>query len=77
MFFCRTIKFWFLALIFPRKGKSRLILLLLVLKPPRLTKSRTEMMPKNLEKRATQLRRLPLLTPKTEVWRRKGSVLKT
>jgi hypothetical protein len=66
----------FIALIFSRKGQSRLILLL-VLKPPRLTKARPEMMPKNLEKRATRLRRLPLLTPKTEIWRRKGSVLKT
>jgi hypothetical protein len=77
MFFCRTIKFWFFSLIFPRKGQSRLILLLPVLKPLRLTKARTEMMLKNLKKRVTQLRRLPLLTPKTEVWRRKGSVLKT
>jgi hypothetical protein len=67
MFFCRTIKFWFLVLIFPRKGLSRLILDLLVLKPPRLTKARTEMMLKNLEKKATRLRRLPLLTLKTDV----------
>jgi hypothetical protein len=50
MFFCRTIKFWFLVLIFPRRGQSRLILHLLVSKPPRLTDARTEMMPKNLEK---------------------------
>jgi hypothetical protein len=73
MFFYSTIKFWFLVLIFLRKGQSRLILLLLVLKPPSLTKARKEMMPKNLEKRATRLRRLPLLTLKTEIWRRRGS----
>jgi hypothetical protein len=77
MLFCRTIKFWFLVLIFPRKGQSRLILLLLVLKPPRLTRARMEMMPKNLEKRATRLRRLPLLTLKTKMWREKGSAQET
>jgi hypothetical protein len=77
MLFCRIIKFWFLVLIFPRKGQSRLILLLLVLKPPRLTKARTEMMPKNLEKRAALLRCLPLLSPKMEIWRKRGSVLET
>jgi hypothetical protein len=47
---------------------------MLVLKPPRLMKARTEMMPKNLEKRVTQLRHLPLLTLIMEIWRRKGSV---
>jgi hypothetical protein len=73
MFFCRTIKFWFLALIFLRKGQSKMILLLLVLKPPKLTKARMKMMPKNLEKRATRLHRVPLLTLKKEIWRRKGS----
>jgi hypothetical protein len=75
MFFCRIIKFWFLILIFPRKGQSRMILHLLVPKPPRLTKARTEMMPKNLEKIVAQLRRLPLLSPKMELWRERGSVL--
>jgi hypothetical protein len=39
MFFCRTIKFWFLVLIFPRRGQSRLILHLLVLKPPEADES--------------------------------------
>jgi hypothetical protein len=73
MFFCRIIKFLFLVLIFSRKGQSRLILHLLVLKPPRLMKARTEMMPKNLEKRVTRPRRLPLRTLTTEIWRRKGS----
>jgi hypothetical protein len=38
-----------------------MILLLLLLKPPRLTKARTEMMLKFLEKTAALLRRLPLL----------------
>jgi hypothetical protein len=45
----------FLALIFPRKDQSRLILLLLVLKPPRLMKIRTEMKPKDLWRRAALL----------------------
>jgi hypothetical protein len=77
MFLCRTIKFWFLVLIFSRKGQSRLILHLLVLKPPRLTKARTEMMLKNLEKRVVLQRCLPLLSPKMEIWRERGSVLET
>jgi hypothetical protein len=67
MLFCRTIKFWFLVLIFPRKGQSRLILLLLVLKPPRLTKARMEMKPKDLWRRATLLHRLLLPSPKMEI----------
>jgi hypothetical protein len=45
---CRTTNLWFLALIFPRKDQSRLILLLLVLKPLRLMKIRTEMKLKDL-----------------------------
>jgi hypothetical protein len=36
----------FLALIFPRKDQSMLILLLLILEPPRLAKTRTKMKPK-------------------------------
>jgi hypothetical protein len=54
-----------------------LILLLLVLKPPRLTKAKMEMMPKNLEKRVALLCRLPLLSPKIEIWRKRGSALET
>jgi hypothetical protein len=77
MLFCRTIKFWFLVPIFPRKGQSRLIVLLLVLKPPRLTKARMEMMSKNIEKGATLLRRLPLLSPKMEIWGKRGSMHET
>jgi hypothetical protein len=73
--FCRIIKFWFLVHIFLRKGQSRLILLLLVLKASRLTKARTEMMPKNLEKRVALLRRLPLLFLKMGIWRKRGSAL--
>jgi hypothetical protein len=48
-------------------------MLLLVLKPSRLEKTRTEMKPKDLWRRAALLRRLPLLTPKIEVWRKRGS----
>jgi hypothetical protein len=53
-----------------------LILLLLLLKPLRLTKARMEM-PKILERIAAPLRRLPLPTLERKFWRRKGSVLKT
>jgi hypothetical protein len=77
MSFCRIINFWFVVLLFQRKGQFRLILLLLLLKPPRLTKARTEMMPKILERIAALLRRLPLPTLKRKVWRGKGSVLTT
>jgi hypothetical protein len=59
MSFCRIINIWFLVLIFPRKGQFTLIMILLFLKPPRLTKARTEMMPKILERIAALLRRLP------------------
>jgi hypothetical protein len=77
MSFCRIINFWFLVLIFPRKGQFELILILLFLKPPRLTKARTEMMPKILERIAALLHRHPLPTLKRKVWRRKGSILTT
>jgi hypothetical protein len=70
---CRTTSFWFLALIYPRKDRSKLILLLLVLKPPRLANTRTEMKPKDLWRRAVLLRRLPLPSLKIEVWRKRGS----
>jgi hypothetical protein len=60
MSFCRIINPWLLILLFQRKGQFRLILLLLLLKPPRLTKARTEMMPNFLEKIAALLCRLPL-----------------
>jgi hypothetical protein len=54
-----------------------LILLLLILKPPRLAKTRTEMKPKNLWRRAILLHRLPPPTLKTKVWRKRGSAQKT
>jgi hypothetical protein len=47
--FVRATNFWFLVLLFPRKG------------PPRLTKARMEMMLKFLEKKAGLLCLLPLL----------------
>jgi hypothetical protein len=74
---CRIINFWFLILLFQRKGQFRLILLLLLLKPSRLTKARTKMMPKILERIAALLCRLTLPTLKSKVWRGKGSVLMT
>jgi hypothetical protein len=42
-------------------------MVLLVLKPPRLMKARTEMKPKDLWRRVILLRRLPLLSPKMEI----------
>jgi hypothetical protein len=50
-----------------------LILLLLIPKPPRLAKSRTEMKPKILWRRAVLLHRLPLPTLRIKVWRKRGS----
>jgi hypothetical protein len=59
--FVRATNFWFLVLLFQRKGHFRLILLLLLLKPLRLRKARTEMMPKFLERKVALVHRLPLL----------------
>jgi hypothetical protein len=67
----RATNFWSLVLLFQRKGQFRLILLL---KPLRLMKARREMMPKFLKRIVALLRRLPLVTLKRKVWRRKGSV---
>jgi hypothetical protein len=68
MLFVGPPVFWFLALIYPRKDQSRVILLLLVLKPPRLANTRMEMKPKDLCRRAALLHRLPPPTLKKEVW---------
>jgi hypothetical protein len=43
--FFRIIDLWFLALLSQREDNLRLILLLVTLKPPRLTRARKEMMP--------------------------------
>jgi hypothetical protein len=64
---CRATNFWFLVLIFPRKGQFRLILILLLLKPLRLTKARMEMMSKILKRIAALLRCLPPPTLKRKV----------
>jgi hypothetical protein len=61
----------------PRKDQSRLILLLLVLKPLRLANTWTEMKLKDLWRRAALLHRLPPPTPKKEVYRKRGSALMT
>jgi hypothetical protein len=58
---CRIINPWLLVLLFQRKGQFWLILLLLLPKPSRLTKIRTEMMSKILEKIADLLHHLPPL----------------
>jgi hypothetical protein len=47
---CRTTNSSFHALLFQRKGLFRLIWPLLYLKPLRVKKIRTEMMPKNQKK---------------------------
>jgi hypothetical protein len=43
--FFRIINFWFLAPFYQREDNSRLILLLVTLKPPRLMRAKKEMMP--------------------------------
>jgi hypothetical protein len=60
-----------------RKGLFRLIWPLLYLKPPRLKKIRTEMMPKNQKKTPAQRYRLLLRSLKTLVRTRRGSVSTT
>jgi hypothetical protein len=64
----------FLVLLFQRRGQFRRILPLLLLKPPRLTMARMEMMPKFPEKKAASLHCLPLLFLKSQAWIRRGSV---
>jgi hypothetical protein len=57
--FCRATNFWFLILLFQRRGPFRKILSLLLLKPPRLTMARMEMMPKFPGKRVAPLLAFP------------------
>jgi hypothetical protein len=71
---CRATDFWFLILLFQRRGPFRRILPLLLLKPPRLMVARTEMMLKFPEKRVASLRRLPLLFLKSRAWIKRGSM---
>jgi hypothetical protein len=54
---CRVTNSLFLVLLFQRQGPYRLILSLLHLKPPRLTKVRTEMMSKNWKMRLARRHR--------------------
>jgi hypothetical protein len=54
-----------------------LIMLLLILEPPRLAKTRMEMKPKILWRRAILLHRLPQPTLKIKVQRKRGSAQKT
>jgi hypothetical protein len=53
LFIRRVINSLFLVLLFRRQGPYQMILLILHLKPPRLTKVRTEMMSKNQKLRLT------------------------
>jgi hypothetical protein len=64
----------FLALLFQRQGPYRLIWPLLHLKPPRLTKVRTEMMSRNQKKKLARRHRLLPHLLKRLVSTRKGSV---
>jgi hypothetical protein len=64
----------FHALLFQRKGLFRLIWPLLFLKPPRLKKIRTEMMPKDRKKIPARQHRLLLRFLKILVRTRRGSV---
>jgi hypothetical protein len=70
----RGINSLFHALLFQRKGLFRLIWPLLYLKPLRLKKIRTEMMPKNLKKTLVRRHRLLLCSLKILVSTRRGSV---
>jgi hypothetical protein len=67
----------FLALIFLRKDLWMLILPLLILKPPRLARTRTEMKPKVLWRIVSPLCRLPLPTLRINVEGRSGNMQKT
>jgi hypothetical protein len=54
-----------------------LILLLLILKPPRLAKTRMEMKPKILWRRVILLHHIPPPTLRIKVWRKRGSTQNT
>jgi hypothetical protein len=67
----------FLVLLYQRKDLFRLILFLLHPMPPRLSKVRTEMMPKIHWRELARLRCLLLLIQKILVSTERGSVLKS
>jgi hypothetical protein len=73
--FFRITNFWFLTLLSPREDNSRLILLLVTLKPSRLRSARKEMMPWILKKIVALLHHLLLPSLEIKVWRRKGNAL--
>jgi hypothetical protein len=64
----------FLILLCQIRVQLRLIQSLLLLKPQRLMKVRTEMMPKFLERKAAPLRCLPLQILKSQALIRRGSI---
>jgi hypothetical protein len=74
LFICRTTNSLFHALLFQRKGLFQLIWPLLFLKPPRMKKIRTEMMPKDRKKIPARQHRLLLRFLKILVRTRRGSV---
>jgi hypothetical protein len=74
---CRAINPLFPVLLSQREDLFRLILFLLRLKPPRLRKARTEMMPKIRWKELVRLRRLLLHIQKSLVLIRRGSAPKS
>jgi hypothetical protein len=74
LFIRRVINSLFLVLLFRRQGPYQLILLLLHLKPPRLTKVRTKMISKNQKTRLARRHRfLPHLRTRL-LSTRKGNV---
>jgi hypothetical protein len=60
-----------------RKDLSMLILPLLILKPPRLARTRTEMKPMVLWRISSPLCHLPMLTLRIKVRGRSGNIQKT
>jgi hypothetical protein len=73
LFICRTTNSLFHALLFQRRGLFRLIWPLLFLKPLRLKKIRTKMMPKDRKKIPARRHRLLLCFLKIHVRTRRGS----
>jgi hypothetical protein len=77
LFICRTTNSLFHALRFQRRGLYRLIWPLLFLKPPRLKKFRTKMMPKDQRKIPARRHRLLLRFLRILVLIRRGSMAKS
>jgi hypothetical protein len=75
LFMYRGTNSSFRALLFQRQGLFRLIWPPLYLKPPRLERIRTKMMPKNQKKTLVRRHHLLMCSLKTSVSTRRGSML--